>query len=238
MRQASEDAMTTHSLLITMTNPVAGREEEYRDWYANTHIVEMVQAPKVLTARLHDVTDARTPTRWRHCALYELEGDPAEAMQAVFESGKTANRSVSTAGDTPSRMLALATPITERLGDAPADPDNHVFLVLTNPTPGMEDEYNRWYNDQHAPDVLAIDGFVGVQRFKLAAVPGMDAPYWGYVAFYEIDRNKVAQAFKGLEEARDTPRMVMSEALHRPDNEVAVYAPVAAAVKAEAVAAK
>jgi hypothetical protein len=227
-----------NALLITMTNPLPGREQEYQDWYANTHIVEMVAAPRVLNAKLHNVTDARTPTKWRHCALYELEGDPQEAMQAVFESGKTANRTPSTAGDTPSRLLAIATPIGERLGDNPPDPDNHLFLVLTNPTAGMEEEYNRWYSDQHAPDVVAIDGFVGVQRFKLSAVPGMEAPYWGYVAFYEIDRDKVTQAFKGLEEARGTPRMVMSESLNRADNEVAVYAPVAAKVKAEAAAAK
>ena len=133
----------------------------------------MVAAPRVLNAKLHTVTDARTPTKWRHCALYELEGDPVEAMQAVFESGKTANRTPSTAGDTPSRMLAIATPITERQGAAPADPDNHLFFVLTNPTAGMEAEYNRWYDDQHIPDVLAVPGFVGVQRFKLSAVPGI-----------------------------------------------------------------
>jgi hypothetical protein len=227
-----------NSVLITMTNPQTGREEEYQDWYANTHIVEMVGAPSVLSAKLHTVTDARTPTKWRHCALYELKGDPAEAMAAVFEHGKAGNMTPSTAGDTPSRLLAIATPIAERQGDRPADPDNHLFLVLTNPTAGMEEEYNRWYNDQHVPDVLGVDGFVGVQRFKLSAAPGGEAPYWNYVAFYEIDRDKVDVAFKGLEAARGTPKMVMSEALNRADNEVAVYAPVAAKIKAEVAPAK
>ena len=98
----------------------------------------------------------------------------------------------------------------------------------------MEDEYNRWYNDQHVPDVLGVDGFVGVQRFKLSAAPGGPDPYWGYVAFYEIDRDKVDVAFKGLEAARGTPKMVMSEALNRADNETAVTAPVAEKVKDKA----
>ena len=71
-----------------MTDPQPGREAEYQDWYANTHIVEMVGAPSVLSARLHTVTDARTPTKWRHCALYGLMGDPAAAMAQVFEQGK------------------------------------------------------------------------------------------------------------------------------------------------------
>ena len=227
-----------NAVLVTMTNPQPGREQEYQDWYANTHIVEMVGAPSVLSAKLHTVTDARTPTKWRHCALYELKGDPAEAMAAVFEHGKAGHMTPSTAGDTPSRLLAIATPLAERQGAAPAEPENHLFLVLTNPTAGMEDEYNRWYNDQHVPDVLGVDGFVGVQRFKLSAPPGAPEPHWGYVAFYEIDRNKVAEAFKGLEAARGTPKMVMSDALNRADNETAVYAPTAAKVKAEAAPAK
>jgi hypothetical protein len=144
----------------------------------------------------------------------------------------------STDGDPASRLLAIATPLAERRGDRPADPDNHIFVVLTNPTAGEEDEYNRWYDAQHIADVLAIPGFVGVQRFRLSPPPGAPAPYWNYVAFYEIDRDKVDEAFAGLEAARGTERMVMSTALNRADNEVAVYAPVAAKVKAEAAPAK
>lgn len=230
--------MTSHALLVTMTNPLPGREDEYRDWYANTHIVEMVGAPSVLSAKLHTVTDARTPTKWRHCALYELNGDPQAAMEEVFAWGKAGNMTPSTAGDTPSRLLAIATPLGPRQGARPADPDNHLFLVLTNPTAGMEEEYNRWYDKQHIDDVLAVPGFVGVQRFKLSAAPGGETPYWGYIAFYEIDRDKVAEAFAGLDAVRGTDKMVMSPALNRPDNEVAVYAPTAAKVKAAAEPAK
>jgi hypothetical protein len=227
-----------NALLVTMTNPQAGREDEYQDWYANTHIVEMVGAPSVLSARLHTVTDLRTPVKWRHCALYELEGDPAEAMNQVFEHGKAGNMTPSTAGDSPSRLLAIATPLGERRGARPADPDNYLFFVLTNPTPGMEDEYNRWYDGQHVDDVFAVPGFLGVQRFKLSAPPGAPEPYWSYVALYEVDRDKAAEAFVELDKVRGTERMQMSPALNRADNEVAVYAPTAAKVKAEAAPAK
>ena len=41
----------------------------------------------------------------------------------------------------------------------------YTFVVLTNPTSGKEAEYNKWYNDQHIPDVLNVPGFVAAQRF-------------------------------------------------------------------------
>ena len=44
----------------------------------------------------------------------------------------------------------------------------YTFVVMTNPTPGKETEYNRWYNEQHIPDVLNVPGFVCAQRFRLA----------------------------------------------------------------------
>ena len=32
----------------------------------------------------------------------------------------------------------------------------HVFVVLTNATPGKDEAFNDWYTNQHIPDVLAI----------------------------------------------------------------------------------
>jgi hypothetical protein len=219
-----------------MTNPQAGREQEYADWYAGQHLGDMIQVPSVTQAKLHTASDER-PYKWRHCALYDLAGDPAEAMAQVFEQGKAGKIAPSTAGDSASRLLAIATPLAARRGDKPADPDNDLFFVLTNPTEGQEAEYNRWYDEQHIDDVLAIPGFVGMQRFRLSSPPGMPAPYWGYVAFYEIDRTKTAEAFAGLDAARGTDRMPMSPALNRADNEVALYRPVKTRVKADAEAA-
>ena len=35
-----------------------------------------------------------------------------------------------------------------------------VMVVGSNPTsPEHEDEYNRWYVEEHLPDVLAVSGF-------------------------------------------------------------------------------
>jgi hypothetical protein len=38
------------------------------------------------------------------------------------------------------------------------------FLVLTRPVSGTKDEFNRWYDEQHLRDVLAVPGFVGARK--------------------------------------------------------------------------
>ena len=44
----------------------------------------------------------------------------------------------------------------------------HVFMVMTNPVEGREDEYNEWYSGIHLQEVVAIAGFISAQRFKLS----------------------------------------------------------------------
>jgi hypothetical protein len=225
----------SNSLMLTMTNAVPGREADFEAWYAGQHFSDLLRVPSILKAKLHTATEVRTPYKWRHAAVYDLDGEPVAAMTTMFEFSKANPGQPTDAMDRAATLLAIATPITERIsvnGAAP-DPDNYLFLVLTNPREGQEDEYNHWYNGQHVTDVLKLPGFVGVQRFRLSSHPTMPAPKWSYLAFYEIDRDKVAEAFAALDKVRGTPAMPTSPALKSEDNETAVYRPVTTRVKGE-----
>ena len=46
--------------------------------------------------------------------------------------------------------------------------ETYYFFVFNNPVTGHEDEYNAWYNNQHALDVVALPGFVTAQRFVMS----------------------------------------------------------------------
>jgi hypothetical protein len=63
----------------------------------------------------------------------------------------------------------------------------HHLLAFTNPVAGREAEFNRWYDEQHVPDLLAVPGFVSAQRFALTDATGQDKAGWSYLAFYELD---------------------------------------------------
>lgn len=55
------------------------------------------------------------------------------------------------------------------------------LIVLSNAVAGRDDAFNRWYDDVHLADVVAVPGVTAAQRFTLA--PG---EAWAYAAIYEI----------------------------------------------------
>lgn len=90
----------------------------------------------------------------------------------------------------------------------------HRLIVFTQPTDGKEVEYNRWYDEVHLRDVLAIDGFVAAQRFALAEAQigdVADESPGRYLAIYEIEADSLEAALEKLNAGSDT--MEMSDAL-------------------------
>jgi hypothetical protein len=65
-----------------------------------------------------------------------------------------------------------------------------IFLALSNATSDdVEAEFNQWYTDVHAQQVLALPGVRSARRFRLApaqVVPG-DEDQRRYLALYEVD---------------------------------------------------
>jgi hypothetical protein len=66
-----------------------------------------------------------------------------------------------------------------------------VFLALSNPVSGDVDaEFNEWYDDVHAREMLALPGVRSFRRFRLApaqVLPGDDVTAHRYLALYEVD---------------------------------------------------
>jgi hypothetical protein len=111
----------------------------------------------------------------------------------------------------------------------------YTFVVLTNPTPGKEEEFNQWYNGTHIPDVLNVPGLVCAQRFKLAdAQMGKDNPY-KYLALYEIETDDLAGVLKEMRARGGTADMVMSDAIDMSNVGAYIFAPVAEKVLAKDV---
>ncbi|MBV1879198.1 MAG: hypothetical protein KUG79_16270 [Pseudomonadales bacterium] len=76
--------MSNHTLLV-LTNPVVGKEKEYNDWYSNTHIQDIVAIPGFVSAQRFKLSDAQMADAgpYKYLAIYEVEGDPAAALDAL-----------------------------------------------------------------------------------------------------------------------------------------------------------
>lgn len=91
------------------------------------------------------------------------------------------------------------------------------FLVLTRAAAGTDEEFNRWYDGQHLPDVLAVPGFVSARRFRVlsSGLTGSEPPRWHYVAIYEMECEDPAVVLAELQRRAGTDQMPISATLER-----------------------
>jgi hypothetical protein len=98
-----------------------------------------------------------------------------------------------------------------------------VFLVWTNPLDDASDkEFNDWYSGTHVQQVIThVPGVTGARRYRVADLPGADAPTHRYLCIWETDTNDAASVAAGLQAAIEAGKLDMTPAM-----DVAVNPPV------------
>lgn len=63
------------------------------------------------------------------------------------------------------------------------------YVILSRSKPGQEEEYRRWYAEQHLPDVRRQPGVVSAKLFapEMQRVYEMDAPDYVLMTLYELE---------------------------------------------------
>ena len=92
-----------------------------------------------------------------------------------------------------------------------AKAETYYYLVFSNPVAGKEDEYNKWYDTQHAQDVVAVPGFVTAQRFVASETPlRTTTPPAKYLVIYKIVTDNLPSVFDTFRQR--SPKMATSPA--------------------------
>ena len=165
---------------LVFSNPVAGKEDEYNKWYDTQHAQDVVAVPGFVTAQrfVASETPLRTTTPpAKYLVIYKIVTDDLAAVTAEvsrrLETGMTVLSPTFDRASSSGTIYKTISPIIDHKGDAPSAPkgkvETYYQLVLSNPVAGKEDEYNRWYEQQHGPDVASVPGFVNWQRLKFAS---------------------------------------------------------------------
>jgi hypothetical protein len=103
------------------------------------------------------------------------------------------------------------------------------FLVFSNAVEGREDEYNDWYDNVHLREVVAVDGILSAQRFKLTDAQAGEIPAHRYLAIYEVDGSRVKAVIQNLLAAPGN--MQMSDAIDLKTAKLAVYSAITPVVR-------
>lgn len=111
--------------------------------------------------------------------------------------------------------------------------ERYIFVVLTNAVVDEEDAYNDWYNNRHLPDVMACNGFVAAQRFKLTDMEPEQSFSHRYLAIYEVETDDVAKSNEALTEAAQNGAMFISPALNMDDALARYFTPITERVTAD-----
>jgi hypothetical protein len=105
-------------IMLVLSNPVAGQEAIFDDWYTNTHIHDLLKCPGVVSAQRFAVNDPGAKQKF--IAQYEVETDDLEATMKVINARLGGPQMPMTpAFDTASAVMLVAAPLTEKL-TAPA----------------------------------------------------------------------------------------------------------------------
>lgn len=103
-------------LLLVLSDPVEGREDEYNEWYSGQHLEETLQTPGWSAARRFVLADDQLSEHLpehRYLALYEISADdPAEALAALRARSDAITPSEAIS---PDDIVAVFTPITDRI---------------------------------------------------------------------------------------------------------------------------
>jgi hypothetical protein len=82
----TDSSQSGREVLLALTNPVEGREEEFRTWYWGTHIPEILELPGFLSASRYRAPESAGFSH-RYVTLYEVEGSAEAARDKLFTAG-------------------------------------------------------------------------------------------------------------------------------------------------------
>lgn len=85
------------------------------------------------------------------------------------------------------------------------------MIALTNPIEGKDAEFNEWYQGTHLPQVCALPGVIGAQRYKRAA-PLQDPFDRQYLAIYDIETDDIRETLGAFGAASAAGKLTPTDA--------------------------
>ena len=189
-------------------NCAPSREAEFHEWYNTIHIPDRMNTPGFNGARRYEAREARDG-RGQYLAIYNLQSDDIDQTWSRVLADRAQEEKIGHSSSTRNNLVipfwrdVLWKQISERIADGYRKNDSMqhwVKLVEVHCTPSREAEFNDWYDNIHAPDVLKTPGYTGARRYvNKEARDGRGK----YLAIYHIDSNDIAETMKTRRAVRE-----------------------------------
>jgi hypothetical protein len=170
-------------LAITRCND-ASKEDEFAYWYNHIHFPD-VTASGIFGCPIRFAnTDPDSP-HGQYAATYETD---YEDVTNALPANREALAKLRPQGDRSSELIeSVFVDVFKRTGgefSTSVRPTRGILIVLSNcKDPSREEEFNRWYEDVHFPDILNVGQFHTAYRYE-----NVNSEFSAkYLAIYETD---------------------------------------------------
>jgi hypothetical protein len=104
--------------LVALSRPVAGKEEEFHDWYQNEHLPQIISLPGGVGAQRYKlVAKLMGSDVNEYLAIYDIEcDDPMQFLGAIGQASAEGKLTQTDANDMGSVYTALFSELGERVG--------------------------------------------------------------------------------------------------------------------------
>lgn len=182
-------------LLAPWMNIPPEHEEEFNNWYNTEHLPERVGIEGFTNARRY-VSLSGEP---KYFTFYELKDHHviySDAYQKAWKNPTDWTKKMEKLFQNFQRNIYEEIFSAGRLEKGFAE---YILTVRTDVDPKVEEEFNDWYNKDHIPALVEVEGINWARRYKI--VEGKPR----YLAIYDLENPDVLQT-KEFEEARDAGR--------------------------------
>lgn len=98
----------------------------------------------------------------------------------------------------------------------------YIMVVNTDANPGQDEEFNRWYDEQHIADVCGVPGVKSAKRYT--ADPSSMTPAPGkYLTIYELETDDPAGIIAELGRRGAQNEFPLSSALNLETAKLTIY---------------
>ncbi|HWO94305.1 MAG TPA: hypothetical protein VNL92_06030 [Dehalococcoidia bacterium] len=131
-------------------------EAEFIRWYEGEHVPRMLARPGWRRMACYRCTDG-----YPLLSLYDLDSDVPRAppvSEAPFRSGPFAARGIRTYHARTWREIHAA--------GSPSWAAQWINAITVDVDPAHAEDFSRWYNEIHVPEILACPGWVANRRYE------------------------------------------------------------------------
>ena len=182
-----------NGLLLAITNCTdPSKTQEFTTWYNHMHVPD-VTVPGIFRHAIRFANTDPASEAGQYVATYETT---LEDVSKAMPTNREAMAKLSKAGERGTPLIKSVTSgVFKRLGgefSAANKPALGILLVLSNcKDAAREQEFNRWYEDVHIPDILDAGAFHTAYRYESLDPEATKAKY---LCIYETDNVDPAKA--------------------------------------------